>query len=125
MQESVYKRLARIEALAEAQKSEMMDVMTEAYARACENGNAEDAADLARKIRNKLLDNSDKEMSLDRLGLNTSSITSFITSLTNIFSSEWAEYRQALRDLPTQEGFPFDIKFPIAPGVLKEETKNE
>jgi hypothetical protein len=28
---------------------------------------------------------------------------------------EWATYRQALRDLPTQEGFPWDVKFPTKP----------
>lgn len=29
--------------------------------------------------------------------------------------TEWATYRQALRDLPEQEGFPWDIEFPSAP----------
>lgn len=33
-----------------------------------------------------------------------------------ILSSEWAEYRQALRDVPTQEGFPFNIIWPTPPG---------
>jgi hypothetical protein len=28
---------------------------------------------------------------------------------------EWAEYRQALRDLPEQPGFPQEVMFPIAP----------
>jgi DUF438 domain-containing protein len=28
---------------------------------------------------------------------------------------EWATYRQALRDLPTQEGFPWDITWPKKP----------
>lgn len=27
----------------------------------------------------------------------------------------WATYRQALRDLPEQEGFPFDITWPVPP----------
>lgn len=27
----------------------------------------------------------------------------------------WADYRQALRDLPTQEGFPFKITWPVKP----------
>ena len=27
----------------------------------------------------------------------------------------WAAYRQALRDIPTQEGFPFDIEWPQKP----------
>lgn len=62
MQENIYKRLARIEALADAQKAEMDDVLMSAYEKACEDRNEEDAAELARKIRNKLLDGSDKEM---------------------------------------------------------------
>jgi hypothetical protein len=28
---------------------------------------------------------------------------------------EWATYRQALRDLPTQAGFPWQVDWPIAP----------
>lgn len=27
----------------------------------------------------------------------------------------WATYRQALRDVPTQEGFPYSITWPVAP----------
>ena len=27
----------------------------------------------------------------------------------------WTEYRQALRDIPQQEGFPFDVEFPERP----------
>lgn len=115
MQKNIYKRLARLEALANAQKAEMDDVLFSAYERACEDHNAEDAAELVRKIRNKLLDCSDKEMSLDRLGLDTSSATKFIASLSNIFSGDWTKYRQELRDLPKQKGFPFNIQFPVAP----------
>lgn len=29
--------------------------------------------------------------------------------------SKWAEYRQKLRDIPDQEGFPYDIKWPVKP----------
>lgn len=115
MQNDIYKRLARIEALSNAQKAEMYEVLVSAYERACEAKDKESAAELARKIRNKLLDGSDKEMSLDRLGLDTSSATKFIASLGNIFNGAWVKYRQALRDLPQQEGFPFDIEFPSAP----------
>jgi len=28
---------------------------------------------------------------------------------------EWATYRQALRDVPTQQGFPFNIEWPTRP----------
>ena len=30
-------------------------------------------------------------------------------------SSEWADYRQALRDVPGQEGFPHTVTWPTAP----------
>lgn len=29
--------------------------------------------------------------------------------------SEWETYRQALRDIPTQPGFPYDIDWPVEP----------
>lgn len=28
----------------------------------------------------------------------------------------WAEYRQALRDVPSQEGFPMQVEWPVKPG---------
>ena len=86
-----------------------------AYERSCAAGDAEEAAALARRIRNKLLEESDREMSLDRLSLDVSSAAKFIASLSAIFTGEWAKYRQALRDLPEQKGFPFDVEFPKAP----------
>lgn len=121
MNNTIFKRLAKAEAMANAQKAELMETLQAAYERACAEENAEDAAELARKIRNKLLDNTDKEMSLDRLGLDTSSATKFIASLTTIFSGAWAQYRQELRDITKQEGFPFDIIFPTPPDETEEE----
>ncbi len=115
MQKDLYKRIARAEALANAQRAETMELLQTAYKTACEEKNEEEAAAFARKIRNKLLDESDKEMSLDRLGLDTSSATKFIASLTTIFRGAWGEYRKALRDLPEQKGFPFNITFPTPP----------
>lgn len=115
MQNNIYKRLARVEAMAQAQKTELMETLQKAYENACLERDAESAAELVRKIRNKLLDSTDKEMSLDRLGLDTSSGARFIASLSNIFSGAWAQYRQALRDITVQEGFPFDVTFPIPP----------
>ena len=107
-----------------AQKAELEESLLAAYARACEEENEEEAAALVRKIRNKLLDNTDKRMSLDRLGLDVSSAARFITSLTKIFSGTWAQYRQALRDLPTQAGFPFNVEFPTPPET-EEGSNNE
>ena len=119
-----HKRLARVEAIAAATKAELEETLKAAYVAACEEQNEEEAAALARKIRNKLLENSDAQMSLDRLGLDLSSATKFIASLSKIFKGTWAEYRQALRDLPTQAGFPFDVEFPTPPDS-KEGSENE
>lgn len=33
----------------------------------------------------------------------------------NILTEEWAAYRQALREIPQQTGFPFDVDFPVKP----------
>ena len=35
--------------------------------------------------------------------------------LTNIKKTEWATYRQALRDITIQEGFPWEINWPTKP----------
>lgn len=56
-------------------------------------------ADAARERRNSLLSNTDWRASTD---------------LT--MSTEWATYRQALRDITTQEGFPNSVVWPTEPG---------
>ena len=35
-------------------------------------------------------------------------------ALADRITDEWRDYRQALRDLPEQDGFP-DVAFPVAP----------
>ena len=118
---TVYKRLARAEAMAKLQKSELMETLQAEYERACADENEEDAAAFARKIRNKLLAESDREMSLDRLGLTVPSGStftawlSFLRKLGGVLVGSWAKYRKDLRDLPEQEGFPFNIDFPTRP----------
>jgi len=37
------------------------------------------------------------------------------TPMSNTQKADWAEYRQALRDVPDQAGFPFDIEWPVQP----------
>ena len=120
MDKQVYERLNRVEAVTNAMRSSGLEMQYRCYALACERQNEQEAAYYARKIRNALLDESDKEMTLDRLGLDTSSATKFIASIVKIFSGDWAKYRQALRDLPQQLGFPYDIEFPVMPGTEKE-----
>ena len=124
MQKDLYKRLAKIEAMTNAQKAELEETLVAAYEAARADRNEDEAAACARKIRNKLLEKSDSQMTLDRLGLDPSSATKFIAALSTIFSGEWATYRQALRDLPEQAGFPFEIEFPVAPDS-EEGSENE
>lgn len=33
----------------------------------------------------------------------------------DIIAQEWQDYRQALRDIPTQEGFPYSVTWPTEP----------
>lgn len=78
-----------------------------------------------REIRDKLLQESDKNMVLDRLGFEIpESITmtniltvikSFFAFLANAKNGDWAIYRQQLRDITKQEGFPYNVEFPKKP----------
>lgn len=68
-----------------------------------------------REKRNQLLTESDKYMALDRLDLDTSTAIKFLASLKNIFNNDYAKYRQALRDITKQSGFPYDVEFPQKP----------
>jgi hypothetical protein len=38
------------------------------------------------------------------------------TPLSNTAKASWASYRQALRDVPSQEGFPWNVVWPPVPG---------
>ena len=79
------------------------------------------AAAAARAIRDQMLKDSDAAMALDRLGLDVPTGTtftawlSFLKGLGNVLTGNIARYRQALRDVPEQEGFPFDIVWPEKP----------
>lgn len=108
-------RLARMEAVCNQIKSEMEDVLQKAYEQAVADEDTDRAAELARKIRNRMLDKSDAQMSLDRICLDTSTATDFLASLKNIFGNDWAVYRQHLRDITAQEGFPFNIDWGTSP----------
>ena len=135
MRENIYTRIAHIEAIAAAQKSETYDVLQTAYKQACKEQNEEDAALFARKIRDKLLAESDSRVALDRHGIivptggTFTAWLAFLRSLGNIMTGDWATYRQELRDLPEQEGFPFDVTFPTPPdedtGRTREKVVND
>ena len=75
----------------------------------------ESLAQMIREKRNKLLLDSDKFMTIDRLNLDTSSAIKFLASLKNIFNNSYTEYRQKLRDITEQPGFPYDVEFPDEP----------
>ena len=131
MQENIYKRLAQAEAMAAAQKAETMEVLQAAYKRACEELNEEDAAAFARKIRDKLLNETDSRVALDRFNISVPSGTSFtawlsfLKSLGESITGAWAIYLQALRDLPEQDGFPFNVTFPTPPEIENSGTEGE
>ena len=96
----------------------------------------EAVAKIVRDKRNALLDESDKDMAFDRLGidiedfniptLSLTNIVSFVKTLAqavkalgdvfkNITNSDIAKYRQELRDITKQEGFPYNVVFPEKP----------
>ena len=43
-------------------------------------------------------------------------------TMTDSEKTEWVEYRQALLDLPDQEGFPETVTWPMWPGAPDEPT---
>lgn len=116
-------RLARMEAICNQIRGEMDDVMQKAYEQAVAEKDEERAAEMARKIRNRLLDMSDAQMSLDRIGLDTSSTTAFLASLKHIFDNAWSVYRQHLRDISKQEGFPFNIDWGVSPDAKQNDDE--
>ena len=68
--------------------------------------------------RRHLLAESDKEMMIDRMGLEVptgvsfSAWLEFLKKLGSVMSGDLAKYRQELRDIPQQEGFPYCVVFP-------------
>ena len=76
-----------------------------------------------RAYRDRLLAETDREMCLDRLGLEVpagisfSEWLSFFRKLGAAVIGDMAKYRQALRDLPSQPGFPYDVIFPVRPNL--------
>ena len=75
-----------------------------------------------RTKRNELLAETDKEMCIDRLGLKLpsdlsmtniiSSLEQFFEGFSDICNGKVAKYRQELRDITKQEGFPYNIIWP-------------
>ncbi len=99
MIENIEKRVARCEAYINQMKAVQDDILEQGYEEAVAAQEAENAAMLARLIRNKKLAASDSEMFADRPS----------------DKEAWAAYRQALRDITEQQGFPFEIVWPAQP----------
>lgn len=84
--------------------------------------------ELAAEVRTKrdaLLADTDKDFVLDRINLNIpekvtastmlNAVKDIFAVLGTVCSGEMAKYRQVLRDMPEQEGFPYNVKFPAKP----------
>ena len=67
---------------------------------AVSRGDVDEAAEAARAYRNSLLDSCDNMLVPDR---------------PNVDVQAWETYRQALRDIPAQVGFPLTIAWPEKP----------
>lgn len=92
---------------------------------------AEQAASV-RAERNRRLQASDTYMLPDRQGLQApeggktfAAWLTFLQGLAQMLSGAWAAYRQALRDLPRQEGFPWQVTWPKEPGEQEGDKANE
>lgn len=85
----------------------------------------EKVAQEVRLKRNELLASCDNKMALDRLGLTLpdnitattllKAVKDFFGGIKNVLTGDWAKYRQDLRDITKQEGFPYDVEFPEKP----------
>ena len=126
-------RIARLEAICDKMRAEEPDVQENALQAAILAKDEELAAALARMIRDKRLVESDGMLAFDRWGINVPEEVSMTTilpafkaladGLKQLLRSDWAAYRQALRDLPQQEGFPFVINWPEAPDTEKDDEQ--
>lgn len=129
-EQSLAMRITRVEKITDTIRAEMDDVLLKAYEEACDKQDQELAAELARKIRNHLLTISDKECAVDRLIPDAPSGTTFtawigwLNQLASITKNDWSTYRKKLRDIPTQEGFPFKIDWPTSPDANGNEADN-
>lgn len=104
----------------------------EAYLNLAKETDYQLEANKVREKRNKLLAESDEFLLLDRLNIKLpneittvtllSSIKEFFDNLKTVLNGEWAEYRQKLRDIPEQEGFPYDVEFPKKPNSKEENS---
>lgn len=96
------------------------DLYDRALQECIEENDAATAKTVIRKKRDELLQKTDARMCLDRLGLTTPTYTltgliEFVRTIMKALTGDWAKYRQALRDIPDQPGFPFSVVWPEEP----------
>jgi len=85
------------------------------YENACADRDEDLAAQSARAIRRKKLCDTDNLFTFDRLRLSPSTPEQLVFELNELLQSDWAKYRQHLRDIPEQPGFPFEIDWGTEP----------
>ena len=100
---------------------EQIEANYEKYLETVKTNSYNQAAKEIREKRNKLLQESDNEMCLDRIGLEVpegssfSNWINFLKGLGSLLKGDMARYRQELRDITTQPGFPYNVEFPQKP----------
>ena len=95
-------------------KSDVAANLTKWIALAKQQEYDEKAAEVRAK-RNALLAETDNAFCIDRILPENISTTAFTNKLRELAQSATAKYRQALRDIPEQEGFPYKVKWPTKP----------
>lgn len=126
MADTIETRVARLEANMNHLRQEFVETLQNAYESACNERNEEEAAYFARMIRNKMLDATDKYDTVDRvfnfdlpdtISMTTiiSAVKALIDGIKGIRTNKWSVYRQYLRDITAQAGFPFEIDWGTAP----------
>ena len=106
--QQIYTRLSRLENLVNSLKSEHKDVLWAAYQEAVSANDTEQAAYFLRLYRNVLIAETDNRALTDRT-----------------LDEEWRDYRQALRDITEQDGFPLSVELPVAPDAEVENDTAE
>lgn len=102
-----------------------IDSKYEMYLEMAKNKEKEQMAKEIREKRNKLLEETDKEMCIDRLDIQlpkdlsmanlVTGLKQFFEGLSTISNGEMAQYRKKLRDITKQPDFPYNIIFPEKP----------
>lgn len=95
-------------------KSDVAANLTKWIALAKQQEYDEKAAEVRAK-RNALLAETDNAFCIDRILPENISTTAFTNKLKELTQSDIAKYRQALRDIPEQERFPYKVKWPTKP----------